>query len=108
MVKGSGLTYFMNRGCVFERVGVFKHRWVVERGWAIVGDVVREGGVVVGDVARERVGMVVAVSSLSLSLVSWYMGGVIVGDVAHERVAVVASPSLSLVTWYAGGWHHRW
>ena len=33
-----------------------------------------EGGVVVGDVAHERVGMVAVVSSLSLSLVSWYMG----------------------------------
>ena len=70
MVKGSGLTYFVNRGWVFERVGVFERRWVVEWGWAVVGDVVCEGGVVVGDVARERVGMVAAVSSLSLSLVS--------------------------------------
>ena len=97
MVKGSGLTYFVNRGWVFERVGVFECRWVVERGWAIVGDVVREGGIVVGDVAHERVGMVAAVSSLSSSLVSWYMG--------------VAS---SLVTWHARGWrwwrrrHCRW
>ena len=87
MVKGSGLIYFVNRGWVFERVGVFECRWVVERGWAVVGDVVHEGGIVVGDVACERVGMVAAVSSLSSSLVSWYMG--------------VAS---SLVTWHARGW----
>ena len=89
MVKGAGLTYFVNRGWVFERVGVVECRWVVKRGWAVVGDMVCEGGIVVGDVARERVGMVVVVSSLSLSLVSWYMG--------------VAS---SLVTWHVRGW--RW
>ena len=89
MVKGSGLTYFVNRGWVFERMDVFECRWVVERGWAIVGDVVRGG--------------------VASSLVTWYTeGGVVVGDVARERVAVVASPSLSLVTWYAGGWRHRW
>ena len=106
MVKGSGLTYFMNRGWVFERVGVFERRWAVEQGWAIV---VHEGGVIIGDAARERVGMVAAVLSLSSSLVSWYMGvASLFGDMARERVAVVASPSLSLVTWYVGGWRHCW
>ena len=73
-------------------MGVFEHRWVVERGWAIVGDMVCGGGVIIGDVAHERVGIVAAVLSLLSLLVSWYMG--------------VAS---SLVTWHVRGWwwwHH--
>ena len=44
-------------------------------GGVIVGDMVCGGGIVIGDVAYERVAVVVVVSLLLLSLVTWHVRG---------------------------------